>query len=93
MFSIDDSGFKKHILIITIVLLELLSIMIQEIEPHYAWQSEEVAYQRKGITNEVLTRTLPISGSTTKQLLLHGGKPLNIERKNHAIYSSHNQYL
>lgn len=28
MFSLDDSGFKKHILIITIVLLELLSISI-----------------------------------------------------------------
>lgn len=28
MFSIDDSGFKKHMLIITIVLLELLSIGI-----------------------------------------------------------------
>ena len=28
MFSLDDSGFKKHMLIITIVLIELLSIDI-----------------------------------------------------------------
>lgn len=26
--------------------------MTQQVEPHYVWQSEEVAYQRKGITNK-----------------------------------------
>ena len=36
MFSLDDSGFKKHMLIITIVLLELLSIGIIPKQMFYA---------------------------------------------------------
>ena len=36
MFSLDDSGFKKHMFIITIVLLELLSIGIIPKQMFYA---------------------------------------------------------
>ena len=52
-YNKDANGKPPHIRISTNTYDELKNAyMVQEIEPHYAWQSEEATYQRKGITDE-----------------------------------------